>query len=114
MRGKNMRSVQVPNPGGPFTMVEREIPEPGAGKVRVKVQACGICNTDSFTKDGLFPGIQYPRVPGHEIAGVIDSVGKDVNGWMSGQRVAVGWDGGHCGHCESCRRGDFATCRYAE
>jgi len=109
-----MRSVQVPNPGGPFTIVEREIPEPGAGKVRVKVQACGICNTDSLTKDGLFPGIQYPRVPGHEIAGVIDSVGKDVNGWMSGQRVAVGWDGGHCGHCESCRRGDFATCRYAE
>ncbi len=109
-----MRSVQVPNPGGPFTMVEREIPEPGAGKVRIKVQACGICNTDSFTKDGLFPGIQYPRVPGHEIAGVIDSVGKDVNGWISGQRVAVGWDGGHCGHCESCRRGDFATCPNAQ
>jgi D-arabinose 1-dehydrogenase-like Zn-dependent alcohol dehydrogenase len=95
-------------------MVEREIPEPGAGKVRVKVQACGICNTDSLTKDGLFPGIQYPRVPGHEIAGVIDSVGKDVNGWISGQRVAVGWDGGHCGHCESCRRGDFVTCLYAQ
>jgi D-arabinose 1-dehydrogenase-like Zn-dependent alcohol dehydrogenase len=86
-------------------------------QVRIKVQACGICHSDSFTKEGLFPGIQYPRVPGHEVAGVIDVVGKDVattTEWKAGQRVAVGWHGGHDGHCESCRRGDFVTCRYAQ
>jgi D-arabinose 1-dehydrogenase-like Zn-dependent alcohol dehydrogenase len=109
-----MRSVQVSRPRGPLEIVERDIPEPGSMQVRIKVQACGICHSDSFTKEGLFPGIQYPRVPGHEIAGIIDVVGKDVVEWKAGQRVAVGWHGGHCGHCESCRRGDFVTCRYAQ
>ncbi len=109
-----MRSVQVSKPNGPFQIVERDIPEPGAGKVRIKVQACGVCHGDSATKEGIFPGIQYPRVPGHEIAGVIDAIGKDVTDWKMGQRVGVGWFAGHCGHCESCRRGDFAACRYAQ
>src|ERR1700716_3023169 len=108
-----MRSVQVAHPKGPFELVEREIAEPRAGAVRIKVQACGICHSDSFTKEGTFPGIQYPRVPGHEIAGVIDAVGSGVRGWTLGQRVGVGWHGGHCGYCESCRRGDFVTCRIA-
>lgn len=109
-----MRSVQVSKPNGPFEIVERDIPEPSARQVRIKVQACGVCHSDSFTKQGLFPGIQYPRVPGHEIAGVIDEVGEDVTQWQSGQRVAVGWHGGHDGHCESCRRGDFVTCKNAQ
>jgi len=109
-----MRSVQVPKPNGPFEIVERDIPEPGAGKVRIKVQACGICHGDSVTKEGLFPDIQYPRVPGHEIAGVIDGIGNDVTGWKMDQRVGVGWSAGHCGYCESCRRGDFVTCRYGQ
>jgi len=109
-----MRSVQVSKPKGPFEIVEREIPEPAARQVRIKVQACGICHSDSFTKEGLFPGIQYPRVPGHEIAGIIDVVGKDNTEWKPNQRVAVGWHGGHCGYCESCRRGDFVTCQYAQ
>jgi D-arabinose 1-dehydrogenase-like Zn-dependent alcohol dehydrogenase len=109
-----MRSVQVSKANGPFEIVERDIPEPGATQVRIKVQACGVCHSDSFTKEGLFPGIQYPRVPGHEIAGVIDKLGKDVTRWETGQRVAVGWHGSHCGHCVSCRRGDFATCKYRE
>ena len=109
-----MRSVQVSKPKGPFEIVERDIPEPGARHVRIKVQACGVCHSDSFTKEGLFPGIQYPRVPGHEIAGVIDAIGKDVMEWKTGQRVGVGWHGGHCGHCESCRRGDFVTCSYLQ
>jgi D-arabinose 1-dehydrogenase-like Zn-dependent alcohol dehydrogenase len=109
-----MRSVQVSKANGPLELVERDIQEPSARQVRIKVQACGICHSDSFTKEGLFPGIQYPRVPGHEIAGVIDIVGKDVTEWEPKQRVAVGWHGGHCGHCESCRRGDFVTCKYAQ
>jgi D-arabinose 1-dehydrogenase-like Zn-dependent alcohol dehydrogenase len=108
-----MRCVQVSNPKGPFELVERDIPEPRAGTVRIKVQACGICHSDMYTKEGLFPGIQYPRVPGHEIAGVIDAVGAGVHGWTAGQRVGVGWHGGHCGYCDSCRRGDFVTCRIA-
>ncbi len=109
-----MRSVQVSKPKGPLEIVDKDIPEPGARQVRIKVQACGVCHSDSFTKEGLFPGIQYPRVPGHEIAGVIDEVGKEVNQWQPKQRVAVGWHGGHCGQCESCRRGDFVTCTYAQ
>jgi D-arabinose 1-dehydrogenase-like Zn-dependent alcohol dehydrogenase len=112
-----MRSVQISKPGGPFEIVDRDIPEPGPTQVRIKVQACGICHSDSITKEGLFPGILYPRVPGHEIAGVIDAIGKDIatsTEWKVGRRVAVGWHGGHCGHCESCRRGDFVTCRYAQ
>ena len=109
-----MRSVQVPKANGPLEIVERDIPEPGATQVRIKVQACGVCHSDSFTKEGLFPGIQYPRVPGHEIAGVINAVGSDVTQWKTGQRVAVGWHGGHDGQCESCRRGDFVTCKNAQ
>lgn len=108
-----MRVIQVPRPNGPFELVERDIPEPGAGSVRIKVQACGICHSDSFTKEGTFPGIQYPRVPGHEIAGIVDAVGPGIAGWAKGQRVGVGWHGGHCGHCDSCRRGDFVTCQTA-
>ena len=108
-----MRVVQVTRPNGPFEIVEREIPEPGAGQVRVKVEACGICHSDSFTKEGTWPGIQYPRVAGHEIAGIVDAVGSGVAGWRQGQRVGVGWHGGHCGYCDSCRRGDFVTCQIA-
>jgi D-arabinose 1-dehydrogenase-like Zn-dependent alcohol dehydrogenase len=108
-----MRCVQVPHPKGPFELVERDIPAPGPGAVRIRVQACGICHSDSFVKEGTFPGIQYPRVPGHEVAGVIDAVGTGVHGWTAGQQVGVGWHGGHCGYCESCRRGDFVTCRIA-
>jgi D-arabinose 1-dehydrogenase-like Zn-dependent alcohol dehydrogenase len=106
-----MRAVQVSKAGGAFEMVEREVPEPGPRQVRVRVQACGLCHSDALVKEGIWPGIQYPRVPGHEIAGVIDAVGRDVPEWRAGQRVGVGWYGGHCGHCESCRRGDFVTCR---
>lgn len=106
-----MRVVQVSRANGPFEIIEREIPEPGAGWVRVKVQACGICHSDSFTKEGTWPGINYPRVPGHEIAGIVDAVGSGVVGWTPGQHVGVGWHGGHCGYCDSCRRGDFVTCQ---
>jgi D-arabinose 1-dehydrogenase-like Zn-dependent alcohol dehydrogenase len=108
-----MRTVQVTGPKGPFKLVERDIPEPGAGMARINVQACGVCHSDVYTKEGLFPGIRYPRVPGHEVAGVIDALGPDVIGWRAGQRVGVGWHGGHCGYCDSCRRGDFVTCRVA-
>jgi D-arabinose 1-dehydrogenase-like Zn-dependent alcohol dehydrogenase len=109
-----MRAVQVRSANGPFELVERDVPDPGPGQVRIKVQACGVCHSDSFTKEGLFPGIQYPRVPGHEVVGIIDRVGADVPEWRAGQRVGVGWHGGHCGHCRSCRRGDFITCAYAQ
>ncbi|MGB6176220.1 MAG: alcohol dehydrogenase [Methylocella sp.] len=105
-----MRAVQVARPGGPFELIEREIPQPGPGQVRIKVDACGICHSDSLVKEGHWPGLQYPRVPGHEVAGVVDAVGADVAEWTAGQRVGVGWYGGHCGHCESCRRGSFITC----
>lgn len=105
-----MRAIQVPGPKMPLELVEKEIPSPRKGSVRVKVQACGICHSDIFTKDGLFPGIQYPRVPGHEIAGVIDALGEETGDWKVGQRVGIGWYGGHCKICESCRRGDFITC----
>jgi D-arabinose 1-dehydrogenase-like Zn-dependent alcohol dehydrogenase len=108
-----MRVVQVTHPKGALELVEREIPEPGVGSVRIKVEACGVCHGDSWTKDGTLPGIQYPRVPGHEIAGIIDAVGIGVAGWTLGQRVGVGWHGGHCGYCDSCRRGDFVTCQIA-
>ena len=105
-----MRAIQVSRPGGPFEMVERKIPEPGPRQVRVKVQACGVCHSDTLTKEGHFPGMVYPRVPGHEVAGVIDAVGVDVPRWKLGQRVGVGWLGAYCGYCESCRRGVFITC----
>jgi alcohol dehydrogenase/propanol-preferring alcohol dehydrogenase len=95
---------------GPWKIVERDIPSPGPRQVRIKVQACGICHSDSITKQGIFPGIQYPRVPGHEVVGVLDAVGADVPEWKAGARVGVGWHGGNCGHCHSCRRGDFVTC----
>jgi D-arabinose 1-dehydrogenase-like Zn-dependent alcohol dehydrogenase len=94
-------------------VVEREISEPGVGQVRVKVEACGICHSDSMTKEGLWPGIHYPRVPGHEVVGTIDAMGDGVSGWTKGQRVGIGWHGGHCGYCDSCRRGDFVTCQVA-
>jgi len=108
-----MRAVQVGSAKGPLQLVERETPEPGPGEVRIAVQATGICHSDVFTKEGLWPGIQYPRVPGHEIAGMIDAVGTGVEGWKVRDRVGVGWHGGHCGHCDSCRRGDFITCQVA-
>ena len=108
-----MRAVQVSRPNGPFELVEREIPEPGPGAVRIKVQACGICHSDSVTKEGLIPGIQYPRVPGHEVVGVIDALGPNMAGWKVGQRVGVGWNGGYCGYCDPCRRGQFFGCQIA-
>jgi D-arabinose 1-dehydrogenase-like Zn-dependent alcohol dehydrogenase len=103
--------AQVPKPGADFQIVERDIPTPEAGQVRIKVQACGVCHSDVFTKDGLWPGIEYPRIPGHEVVGLIDAIGADVSEWTSGQRVGVGWHGGYCGTCGSCRRGDFINCR---
>jgi D-arabinose 1-dehydrogenase-like Zn-dependent alcohol dehydrogenase len=105
-----MRVVHVTRPNGPLEMVERPMPEPGPGTVRIRVQACGICHSDSLTKEGTFPGIDFPRVPGHEVAGVIDAVGAGTSGWQSGQRVGVGWNGGYCGRCAPCRRGDFFGC----
>jgi D-arabinose 1-dehydrogenase-like Zn-dependent alcohol dehydrogenase len=109
-----MRAVQVPRPAEPLDLVERGTPEPGAGSVRIRVEACGVCHSDAFTKEGQWPGIQYPRVPGHEVAGVIEALGPGVGNWKTGQRVGVGWHGGHCGVCDSCRRGDFVTCRVAQ
>jgi D-arabinose 1-dehydrogenase-like Zn-dependent alcohol dehydrogenase len=106
-----MKAAQVPRPGADFQIVEREIPKPDAGEVRIKVQACGVCHSDSFTKEGLWPGIQYPRVPGHEVAGIIDELGPGVSEWKKGQRAGVGWHGGHDGTCVACRRGDFRNCR---
>src|SRR3984893_10294618 len=108
---KKMRAVQVPHPKGLFEIVEREVPEPQAGWVRIKVQACGICHSDSLVKEGTWPGIQYPRVPGHEVIGVLDAVGPEVADWKSGQRVGIGWHASHCGHCDPCRRGDFFACQ---
>jgi D-arabinose 1-dehydrogenase-like Zn-dependent alcohol dehydrogenase len=106
-----MRAVQVSSPGGEFELVEREVAEPGRGEVLVRVHACGLCHSDALAKEGGFPGVPYPIVPGHEIAGVIASVGEDVHVWEAGQRVGVGWFGGNCGYCEPCRRGDFIFCQ---
>ena len=106
-----MKTAQVPGPGAEFQIVEREIPAPGPGQVRIKVQACGVCHSDAFTKDGSWPGIQYPRVPGHEVVGTIDKAGTSVSEWKRGQRVGVGWHGGHDGTCRYCRRGDFRNCQ---
>lgn len=106
-----MRAVQVSSPNGPFEIVEREIPQPAAGSVRIKVQACGICHSDSLVKEGLMLGIAYPRVPGHEVVGVVDAVGAGVNGWKLGQRAGVGWNGGYCGYCDACREGNFFACQ---
>lgn len=106
-----MRVAEVPKAKGPLEVVERPVPEVGPGSVRVKAAACGVCHSDAMTKEGTFPGIKYPRVPGHEVIGVIDAVGPGVASWKVGQRVGVGWYGGHCGTCDSCRRGDFITCQ---
>src|ERR1044071_3525218 len=105
-----MKAAQISKAGGDFELTERDIPEPGPGQVRVKIEACGICHSDVLVKDGLWPGLQYPRVPGHEVAGRIDAVGSSVVQWSEGQRVGVGWHGGHCFVCDPCRRGDFAMC----
>jgi D-arabinose 1-dehydrogenase-like Zn-dependent alcohol dehydrogenase len=107
---QTMKAVQISKPGGDWELVERDIPEPGPGQVRVKVEACGICHSDALVKEGLWPGIQYPRVPGHEIAGKIDAVGSGVTSWEKGRRVGVGWHGGHDFVCDECRRGDFGMC----
>jgi D-arabinose 1-dehydrogenase-like Zn-dependent alcohol dehydrogenase len=106
-----MKAAQISKAGGEFELVEREIPKPGAGHVLIKVQACGVCHSDVLTKEGLWPGIQFPRVPGHEVAGVIEELGEGVSGWTKGQRAGVGWHGGHDGTCLQCRRGDFGNCR---
>jgi len=106
-----MKAAQIPKPGADFEIVEREIPTPSAGQARIKVQACGVCHSDLFTKEGAWPGIEYPRVPGHEVVGTIDEVGAGVTGWKNGQRVGVGWHGGHDGTCLACRRGDFRNCQ---
>ena len=111
MKAAQMKVAQVPNPGADFEIVERAIPKPDARQVRIKVQACGVCHSDVVTKEGLWPGIEYPRVPGHEVAGIVDEVGAGVSEWTKGQRVGVGWHGGHDGTCRECRRGDFGNCR---
>src|SRR4051812_23287661 len=105
-----MRAVQVAKAGGPLELVEKDIPEAAPGYVRVKVHACGICHSDALTVEGHWPGIKYPRVPGHEVAGVIDAMGAGVLGWNAGDRVGIGWHGGNCGYCDRCRRGDFVAC----
>ncbi len=106
-----MKAVQISKPGGNFEIVDRPIPQPARGQVRIKVEACGICHSDELVKEGHWPGLQYPRVPGHEIAGRIDAVGSDVSQWKPGERVGVGWHGGHCFVCGPCRRGDFINCQ---
>jgi D-arabinose 1-dehydrogenase-like Zn-dependent alcohol dehydrogenase len=106
-----MRAAQIPKAGGDFEIVEREIPKPGPAEIRIKVLACGVCHSDSFTKEGAWAGIEYPRVPGHEVAGVVDELGPGVTQWKMGQRVGLGWHGGHDGTCLSCRRGDFVNCQ---
>ncbi len=105
-----MKTIQVSKPGGALELVEREIPAPKRDWVRIKVQACGVCHSDMLMKEGYWPGIQYPRIPGHEVAGVIDQVGENVTVWKKGQRVGVGWYGGHCGVCDPCRRGELVCC----
>lgn len=108
-----MRAVQVARAGGSFELIEKEIPEPQRGWVQIKVEACGICHSDSLVKEGHWPGIQYPRVPGHEVIGVVDAVGEGVKPWKTGQRVGVGWHAGNCGYCDHCRRGEFFACDIA-
>jgi D-arabinose 1-dehydrogenase-like Zn-dependent alcohol dehydrogenase len=106
-----MKAAQISKPGAGFQIVEREIPEPGAGQVRIKVNACGVCHSDALVVEGSWPGLPYPRVPGHEVAGVVDAVGAGVSEWKKGQRVGIGWHGGHDFICPECRRGDFMNCR---
>jgi D-arabinose 1-dehydrogenase-like Zn-dependent alcohol dehydrogenase len=107
-----MKVVQVVEPGGKLELAERPIPEPRPGEVRIRIDACGVCHSDALVKDGAFPGLRYPAVPGHEVAGTVDAVGSGVEIWRPGQRVGVGWYGGHCGRCAPCRRGDFISCLY--
>ncbi len=109
-----MRAAQVARPGGPFELVEREIPEPGPGMVRLRVEACGICHSDVIAREALFPGVTFPRIPGHEVAGVVEAVGPGVAGWEPGRRAGVGWHGGSCLWCDSCKRGDFFACPRTE
>src|SRR5215475_7144851 len=109
-----MKAVQVSKPGGNFEVVERPTPEPGREQVRIKVEACGVCHSDVLVKETGFPGMQYPRIPGHEIAGRIDAIGEGVTLWKPGQRVGVGWHGGHCFECDPCRRGDFINCKFGK
>src|SRR5579862_1353120 len=111
MKMTKMKAAQVSKPGADFEIVEREIPKPDAGQVRIKVQACGVCHSDVLTKEGLWAGIQYPRFPGHEVAGIIDEMGEGISAWKKGQRVGVGWHGGHDSTCSECRRGDFRNCK---
>jgi propanol-preferring alcohol dehydrogenase len=111
MPAQTYRAVQVAEPKK-LELVHRPILKPPAGKVRIRVEACGICHTDSFTVEGLFPGLTFPRVPGHEVVGKIDALGEGVAGWTIGQRVGVGFLGGHCGVCNLCRRGDFVNCTH--
>ena len=107
---KKMRAMQVPEAGGDFELVERDVPEPGRGEALVRVEACGVCHSDVFAKEGAYPGVSFPVVPGHEIAGRIEGLGEGVVGWEEGRRVGVGWFGGNCGHCEPCRRGRLIAC----
>ena len=107
------RAAQVPSAHAPFELLEKEFPEPGPGHVRIRVQACGVCHSDVVTKEGFWPGISYPRIPGHEVAGIVDAVGPDVPVFKPGQRVGLGWHGGHCNYCDPCRRGNFILCKNA-
>lgn len=109
-----MTAVQVPEAGGDFQIIDKDIPEPGPGEVRIQVKACGICHSDAFVKEGSFPGIAYPRVPGHEVTGIVDAIGDDVTHWSPGDRVGVGWHGGHDFTCPACRAGDFVNCENAQ
>src|SRR5437899_6066543 len=108
-----IRAAQIARPNGPFEIVERELPHPAAGWVRIKGLSCGICHSDSLVKEGHWAGLEYPRIPGHEMVGIVDGVGIGVAQWELGQRVGVGWHGGHCGYCDACRNGDFFGCKVA-
>ena len=105
-----MKAIQVSSPGADFEIVQKEIPEPGINEVLIKVEVCGICHGDAIAKEGHFPGIKYPIIPGHEVVGIVDKVGASVSVWKAGQRVGVGWHGGHCNQCSACRKGDFGAC----
>src|ERR1035437_9554949 len=105
-----MKAIQVSKPGADFELVQKEIPTPGNYEVLIKVEACGICHGDSVSKEGHFPGIKYPIIPGHEVVGIVDKVGSSVTKWLPGERVGIGWHGGHCNQCSACRRGDFGAC----
>ena len=105
-----MKAIQISSPGADFEIIEKEIPEPGNNEVLIKVEACGVCHGDSISKEGHFPDIKYPIIPGHEVVGIVHKVGSMVTSWKTGQRVGVGWFGGHCNQCSACRKGDFGAC----